>query len=66
LLGIDQRVGRFNHKTVVSGPIEIEACGDIDKDIVALTQKATFLLEGHIAKFPEQGVWFHKRWNTQK
>jgi len=66
LTGIDKRSGRYTHKTVVKGPIEIEPSGDFDKDVVALTQKASQVLEEHIKKYPDQWVWFHERWKTKR
>lgn len=66
LVGLDQRIDRFGHKTVVSGPITIEPSGDNKKDIVNLTQKATNILEEHIRKNPTEWVWFHERWKTQE
>jgi KDO2-lipid IV(A) lauroyltransferase len=65
LIGIDQRLDDFKHKTVVMGPVEISRTDDLSQDIASLTQKATSLLESHIAKYPEQWVWFHKRWQTK-
>lgn len=65
LIGIDQRLDDFKHKTVIIGPVEISRTDDLSQDIASLTQKATSLLEEHIAKYPEQWVWFHKRWQTR-
>ncbi len=66
LVGLDQRIGKYGHKTVISGPVKVEPSGDFDKDVVNLTQKATTLLEDHIRKYPDQWVWFHERWKTKK
>lgn len=66
LIGLDQRIGNYNHKTVVSGPIKIKRTEDFDKDVVTLTQKASDILEEHIRKYPEQWVWFHERWKTKQ
>ncbi|MCL2335285.1 MAG: lysophospholipid acyltransferase family protein [Endomicrobia bacterium] len=66
LVGIDQRIGSLGHKTVVRGPVTIEPSGDFDKDVLALTQKATDMLEEQIRQNPDQWVWFHERWKTQK
>ena len=66
LVNVNQKLDKFGHKTVVSGPLTIEPSGDFDKDVVALTQKASSVLEEHIRKYPEQWVWFHERWKTQK
>ncbi|MCL2144930.1 MAG: lysophospholipid acyltransferase family protein [Endomicrobia bacterium] len=66
LVGIDQRIDKYGHKTVVSGPLTVEPSGNLDEDIVNLTQKASSVLEDHIRKYPEQWVWFHERWKTKK
>ncbi|MCL2485630.1 MAG: lysophospholipid acyltransferase family protein, partial [Endomicrobia bacterium] len=66
LIGLDQRIDKYGHKTVVKGPVEITPSGDFDKDVVALTQKTSDILEEHIRQYPEQWVWFHERWKTQK
>ncbi|MDR3112353.1 MAG: lysophospholipid acyltransferase family protein [Elusimicrobiota bacterium] len=65
LVGVDQRIGRYNHKTIIYGPVKIETTGNVEIDVVTLTQKATSILEEHIRICPEQWVWFHKRWKTQ-
>ncbi|MDR2772667.1 MAG: lysophospholipid acyltransferase family protein [Elusimicrobiota bacterium] len=65
LLGVDRRDGKFNHTTVIEGPLAVEPSGDKNQDIVNLTQVATSRLEMFIRKYPQQWVWFHKRWNTQ-
>ncbi|MDR2192773.1 MAG: lysophospholipid acyltransferase family protein [Endomicrobium sp.] len=66
LIGIDQRIGDYGHKTIVKGPVEIELSGDFDKDTLNLTQKASLELEYYIRKCPEQWVWFHERWKTRE
>jgi KDO2-lipid IV(A) lauroyltransferase len=65
LVGIDQRIDRYKHKTVVKGPVSIDLSGDFDTDVKNLTQKASLLLEEHIRKYPQQWVWFHERWKTR-
>jgi KDO2-lipid IV(A) lauroyltransferase len=65
LVGVDQRIGEFNHKIVIKGPVKIEPSGNLDNDIVNLTQKISLLLEEQIRAYPEQWVWFHKRWETK-
>jgi KDO2-lipid IV(A) lauroyltransferase len=64
LVGFDQRVGKYGHKTVIKGPITVEPSGDFNKDVKNLTQKASFVLEEHIRRYPQQWVWFHERWKT--
>lgn len=46
-------------------PVEIEPTGDRDEDVVALTARATEVLEGIIRRYPDQWLWIHKRWNTR-
>ncbi|MCL1901676.1 MAG: lysophospholipid acyltransferase family protein [Endomicrobia bacterium] len=65
LVGIDQRIDQYGHKTVVSGPLTIDPSGNFDADVVNLTQKASLVLEDHIRKYLEQWVWFHERWKTK-
>jgi KDO2-lipid IV(A) lauroyltransferase len=65
LVGLDQRVDKYRHKTVIKGPLSIESSEDFNKDVEILTQKASFVLEEHIRQYPEQWVWFHKRWKTR-
>jgi KDO2-lipid IV(A) lauroyltransferase len=64
-VAFDQRIGEYNHKTVVNGPINIEKTGDFEKDVEKLTQTATSILEEHIRQYPDQWVWFHDRWKTK-
>ncbi|MDR3049041.1 MAG: lysophospholipid acyltransferase family protein [Elusimicrobiota bacterium] len=66
LAGIDKRVGKYAHNTIITGPIVIEPSGNFDKDVINLTQKASLVLEEHIRQYPDQWVWFHERWKTQK
>ena len=38
---------------------------DETKDVAALTQHLTGLIEAQVRKFPEQWLWFHDRWKTR-
>ena len=46
-------------------PVELIRTGDMERDIVANTQKFAKILEAIIRKYPEQWVWLHGRWNTR-
>ncbi|MDR3253548.1 MAG: lysophospholipid acyltransferase family protein [Endomicrobium sp.] len=65
LVGLDQRIDKYKHKTVVKGPITIKKSGNFGKDVQNLTQKASLVLEEHIRQYPQQWVWFHERWKTR-
>jgi Kdo2-lipid IVA lauroyltransferase/acyltransferase len=39
--------------------------GDAEADIVANTQRYTTVFEGMLRQYPEQWIWFHKRWRTR-
>ncbi|MDR1523507.1 MAG: lysophospholipid acyltransferase family protein [Endomicrobium sp.] len=65
LLVLDQREDKYNHKTIIKGPLTIESSGDFNTDVKNLTQKASLILEKHIKQYPSQWVWFHDRWKTR-
>jgi KDO2-lipid IV(A) lauroyltransferase len=46
-------------------PVEIQATGDPESDIVALTQRCTGVLEAWIRRYPDQWLWIHRRWKTR-
>jgi KDO2-lipid IV(A) lauroyltransferase len=39
--------------------------GDREADIVANTQRCSRVVEEMIRRYPEQWIWFHKRWKTR-
>lgn len=45
--------------------LDLAVSGDRDKDIVAITQATTTVIEGIIRRYPDQWQWFHRRWNTR-
>jgi KDO2-lipid IV(A) lauroyltransferase len=46
--------------------VEMKRTGDEETDVVTNTQTLTTIIENEIRKFPEQWVWMHKRWKTNK
>jgi len=51
------------HRIEISEPVEIIKTGDISKDIEKNTQIFNDIIESYVRKYPEQWVWFHKRWD---
>lgn len=47
----------------ISKPVELIHTGDENADIGKNTQVFTGIIESYIRKYPEQWVWFHKRWD---
>lgn len=60
------REGRTaRHRVVILPDVEIDRSGDRDADIVRNTQRCSDVIEGMIRRYPEQWIWFHKRWRTR-
>ena len=53
------------HKVVLYPPLSIENSGDKARDIEFLTRQYTKVIETVIRQYPDQWLWFQKRWNTQ-
>ena len=45
--------------------LAVEATGDSESDIVALTQQCTAAIEAWVRRYPEQWLWIHRRWKTR-
>lgn len=45
-------------------PIEVERTGDMDLDVLRLTEAYSLRLEAAVRANPEQYVWQHRRWRT--
>jgi len=53
------------HRVIVLPEIEMRTTGDRAADIVANTQACSDVVEAMIRQYPEQWIWFHKRWKTR-
>ena len=53
------------HKVVLYPPLSIENSGDKTRDIEFLTKQYTKVIEMVIRQYPDQWLWFQKRWNTK-
>lgn len=59
------REGAVRHRLVVEGPITLVRTGDHERDVVENTALLTAHIERHIRAYPEQWVWFHRRWKRR-
>jgi len=53
------------HVVEVKPAIEWIDSGNLDRDIVVNTQRYSDAFEAHLRRYPEQWIWFHKRWRTR-
>jgi len=54
-----------HHRVEVLPEIEMVNSGDRVADIVTNTQRCSTVIEAIIRRYPEQWIWFHKRWKTR-
>jgi KDO2-lipid IV(A) lauroyltransferase len=59
------REGSIRHRMIVQGPITLIRTGDHERDVIENTALFTGLIERHIRAFPDQWVWFHRRWKRR-
>lgn len=52
------------HTIYIEPPLSFELTGDWDTDISVITHLFTERVESYIRRYPEQWVWFHRRWKT--
>jgi KDO2-lipid IV(A) lauroyltransferase len=53
------------HRIVLLPQIELIHTGDREADIVANTQRCSDAIEQMLRRYPDQWIWFHRRWNTR-
>jgi KDO2-lipid IV(A) lauroyltransferase len=59
------RDGSARHHVLLEGPISLTRTGDADRDIVENTARFTNIIERHIRAYPDQWIWFHRRWKRR-
>ncbi len=60
--GFITRVDSKHHVITLRTPVVPEATGQEERDVVALTQSMTGVIEQHIREHPADWVWMHARW----
>jgi len=56
---------RYRFKISLIKPVQIEKTGDLEKDILSLTQRYTTIIESRIREHPHEWIWIHRRWKTR-
>lgn len=54
------------HRITIQEPIRLIFSGDHGKDLVLNTALFTRAIEDCVRRYPEQWVWMHRRWKTEK
>jgi KDO2-lipid IV(A) lauroyltransferase len=54
------------HRMVIQKPIPIMRTRSASDDIVQLTTQFTQTIESVVARYPDQWLWLHRRWKTQR
>jgi len=54
------------HRFIIEKPVELVDTGNKEADLVTNTQRWSDVVESYIRRYPEQWVWVHRRWKTQK
>jgi KDO2-lipid IV(A) lauroyltransferase len=62
VVGIMIRKDNDKFRLIYEGPLEIETCGDKEKDLVNLTKKYVSIFERYIREYPQQWLIFRKFW----
>lgn len=56
---------RGGHTVLIDEPLRLIRTGDMQKDILVNTMRATKIIERVIRRYPDQWTWFHRRWQHQ-
>jgi Kdo2-lipid IVA lauroyltransferase/acyltransferase len=56
--------GRY--RFVIGPEVEVTSTGNWNADILANTQRFTKIIEETVRQYPDQWLWVHQRWKTQR
>lgn len=54
------------HKVIVHQPLYFQDTGKADEDIHRFATETNKIIEDTIRQYPDEWIWFQKRWNTKK
>lgn len=60
------RIREGRYRLVIEPEVEVIDTGDRDADVQANTQRFTRIIEDTVRKYPDQWLWIHQRWKTQR
>lgn len=52
------------HRVIINPPLYYQDTGNEDEDLASLTKNMTAVIEAAIKQYPDEWIWFQKRWNT--
>ncbi len=53
------------HTMIIEPPMRLVRTGDMQKDLLVNTMRATKAIERIIRRYPDQWMWMHRRWQHQ-
>jgi len=53
------------HRFEIQPAVQLVSTGNREADILENTQRCSRIVEDMIRRYPEQWIWFHKRWKTR-
>ena len=54
------------HRVIMHQPMYYHDTGKVDEDIYRFTMETTKIIEETIRQYPDEWLWFQKRWNTSQ
>ena len=66
LPGYMVRLPEGRYRLVIGPEVEVTRTGNREADILANTQRFTNVIEETVRRHPDQWLWVHQRWKTQR
>lgn len=66
LPGYMARLPNGRYRLVIGPEVEVIRTGNREADVLANTQRFTEIIEETVRRYPDQWLWVHQRWKTQR
>lgn len=66
LPGYMARLPNGRYRLVIGPEVEVIRTGNREADVLANTQRFTEIIEETVRQYPDQWLWVHQRWKTQR